>query len=163
MLKTISSFALAGCALLHGVAQARYIGPWLVKEARTGFTAAEYSKTQKCEIFADKTILTTNFGGSGRLISIETKNQSLDGSLTELLQRASIAKLVNQAGAVDGPSIKSYGFLINADDSLSKVDLYDENGGSGRILSNQSSEALILRNVIESLCPNTLQGIGPNY
>lgn len=154
-------YTLAAMALLSSVAEARYIGPLLVKEASTGFVMAEYSKTQKCEIFAQKTVLTTTFGGGGQLASVQTINQTLDGDSIGLMQKAQKVKLVNQPGAVDGPSVKYYGYLINPDDSVRKVTFYDENGGSGTILSNPSSEALVLKNVIESLCPNTMQGIGP--
>jgi len=160
MMKYVA-YTIAGMALVSTAAQARYIGPLLVKEATTGFVLAEYSKTQKCEIFAQKTVLTTSFGGAGQLVSFETKNQTLDGDYIGLMQKALKTKLVNQPGAVDGPSVKYYGYLINPDDSVRKVMFYDENGGTGNILSNPSSEALILKNVIESLCPNTMQGIGP--
>jgi hypothetical protein len=154
-------YTLASMALVSSVAEARYIGPLLVKEASTGFVPVEYSKTQKCEIFAQKTVLTTSFGGAGSLVSVETKNQTLGGDYIGLMQAAKKAKLVNQPGAVDGPTVKYYGFLINPNDSVTRVTFYNENGGTGIILSNPSSEALILKHVIDSLCPDTMQGIGP--
>jgi hypothetical protein len=41
------------------------------------------------------------------------------------------------------------------------VTLYDENGGTGLILSNRSAEARVLKNVLDSMCPGMLEGIGP--
>ncbi|WP_141731296.1 hypothetical protein [Oligoflexus tunisiensis] len=156
-----AGYTLAAMLLISTTAEARYVGPLLVKEASTGFVMAEYAKTQKCEIFAQKTVLTTNFGGGGQLMSVETKNQTLSGGYMQLIEKAQQTKLVAQSGAVDGPSVRYYAYRINPNDSVTRVLLYDENGGTGVIQNNPSSEALILRNVIESLCPNTLQGIGP--
>lgn len=160
MLKFVA-YTFAGMALVGSVAEARYIGPLLVKEAMTGFVMAEDSKTQKCEIFAQKTVLTTHFGGAGQLVSVETKNQTLDGDYIAVLQKAHKERLVNHVGAVDGPTVRYYGFLINPNDSVTKVTLYDENGGTGQILRNPAPEARVLMNVLDSLCPHTLQGIGP--
>jgi hypothetical protein len=152
---------LAAMFLFSSAAEARYVGPWLVKEAGTGFVMVEYAKTQKCEIFPQQTVLTTSFGGKGQLKSVETKNQTLSGDVMQLIAKAQQSKLVTLSGAVDGPTVRYYGYRINPDDSVTRVLLYDENGGTGVIQNNPSSEALVLRNVIEALCPNTLQGIGP--
>lgn len=160
MIKSFA-YALAGLAFMSSVAEARYVGPLLVKEASTGFVIREYAKSQKCEVYADKIVLTTTFGGAGPITSVETKNQTLSGDTINVLKQASKAKLVSQTGAVDGPTVKYTGFLINPNDSVTKVMIYDENGGSGQIMTNPSSEALVLKNILNDLCPNTLQGIGP--
>lgn len=156
-----AGYTLAALGLFSSVAEARYIGPLLVKEATTGFVMPEDSKTQKCEVFAQKTVFTTHFGGAGNLKSVETKNQTFDGDYMTLIQNAKKSKLVDQPGAVDGPTVRYYAWMINPNDSVTKVMLYDENGGTGTILSNRSSEARILKNALDSLCPDMLQGIGP--
>lgn len=156
-----AGYTLALVGWMSPVAEARYIGPLLVKETSTGFVVAEDSKTEKCEIFAQKTVFTTNFGGVGNLTGVWTKNQTLDGDLMTLIQNARKQKLVNQPGAVDGPTVRYYAWMINPDDSVTRVMLYDENGGTGIILSNRSSEARVLKNVLDSLCPSMLKGIGP--
>lgn len=156
-----AGYTLASIALVSSVAEARYIGPLLVKEATTGFVMPEDSKTQKCEVFAQKTVMTTSFGGTGKLVTVETRNQTLDGDYMTLIQKAKGAQLLNHPGAVDGPTVRYYAYHINPNDSVSRVTLYDENGGTGIILSNRSSEARVLKNVLDSVCPNMLQGIGP--
>lgn len=144
--------------ILGSLAQAAYTGPLLVKEANTGFTPPEYAQSQKCEVYADKTVLTIRFGSS-QVLSVATKNQTLEGPSNELLLKAQSAVVETKAGPVDGPTVRYYGFLINPNDSVSKVLLFEENGGNGQILNNTATEAVILRQVIESSCPGTLQGL----
>jgi hypothetical protein len=161
MMMKFAGYTLAVLGWMSPVAEARYIGPLLVKEASTGFVVPEDSKTEKCEVFAQTTVFTTNFGGVGRLKSVLTRNQTLDGDYMTLIQNARKQKLVNQPGAVDGPTVRYYAWMINPDDSVSRVTLYDENGGTGLILSNRSAEARVLKNVLDSMCPGMLEGIGP--
>jgi hypothetical protein len=161
MMMKFTGYTLAVLGWMSPVAEARYIGPLLVKEASTGFVMPEDSKTEKCEVFAQKTVFTTNFGGIGGLKSVLTRNQILDGDYMTLIQNARKQKLVNQPGAVDGPTVRYYAWMINPDDSVSRVTLYDENGGTGLILSNRSAEARVLKNVLDSMCPGMLEGIGP--
>jgi hypothetical protein len=161
MMMKFAGYTLAVLGWMSPVAEARYIGPLLVKETSTGFVVPEDSKTEKCEVFAQKTVFTTNFGGVGGLKSVLTQNQTLDGDFMTLIQNARKQKLVSQAGAVDGPTVRYYAWMINPDDSVTRVTLYDENGGTGIILSNRSAEARVLKNVLDTLCPNMLKGIGP--
>jgi hypothetical protein len=156
-----AGFALTVLTFFSSAAEARYIGPLLVKEASTGFVMPEDSKTQKCEVFAQKTVMSTHFGGTGKLVTVETRNQTLDGDYMTLIQKARNSKLLHQPGAVDGPTVRYYAYHINPNDSVTRVTLYDENGGTGVIQSNPTSEARILKNVLDAVCPNMLQGIGP--
>ena len=71
------------------MAEARYLGPILVKETKTGFVLPEFSKSEKCEIFSDRVVLTTKFGGAGGLQNVKTTPNSLQGDVQGLLQKAS--------------------------------------------------------------------------
>lgn len=142
---------------ISGMAEARYVGPLLVKETRSGFTLPELARSEKCEIFADRVVLTTKFGGTG-LQSVKTTQVAFQGDSQGFLQKASKGNQAKYSASVDGTSVRHFGFIINPNDSSSYVGLYYENSATGELIVNQSSEARLLKNVIDTLCPNTLQG-----
>jgi hypothetical protein len=156
MMKTMFVSALLGSLALSTMAEARYVGPILVKETKTGFVLPEFSKAEKCEIFADRVVLTTKFASG--LQSVTTTPNSLQGDVQGLLQKASKGTQVKVAGPADAPSVRHFGNIINANDSVSYVGLTYENSANGEFIINQSVEARTLRFVIDSLCPNTLKG-----
>lgn len=147
-----------GTLCVSGMAEARYVGPLLVKETRSGFTAPELAKAEKCEIFADRVVLTTIFGGPGKLQTVKTTQVAFQGDSQGLLQKASKGNQAKYSAGVDGTSVRHFGFIINPNDTTSYVGLYYENSATGELIINQSSEARLLKNVIDTLCPNTLQG-----
>lgn len=143
---------------VSGMAQARYVGPLLAKEARTGNTLPELVRSEKCEIFADRVVQTIKFGSAGSLQSVKTIQQSFQGDSQGLLQKASKGNQAKYAASVDGNSVRHFGFVINANDTTNYVGLYYENTAIGELIINQSPEARLLKNVIDSLCPDSLQG-----
>jgi hypothetical protein len=153
------SCALASLAL-STMAEARYVGPVLVKETKTGFVLPEFAKAEKCEIFADRVVITTKFASG--LQSVTTTPNSLQGDVQGLLQKASKGTQVKVAGQTDAPSVRHFGNIINPNDSVSYVGLTYENSATGEFIINQSAEARTLRFVIDTLCPNTQQGSTAN-
>ncbi len=157
MKKSQTLLLVMGTLGISALAEARFLGPLLVKETRSGYTAPELAKAEKCEIFADRVVLTTRFGGSG-LQSVKTTQVAFQGDAQGFLQKASKGNQAKYSASVDGTSVRHFGFLINPNDSTSYVGLYYENSSTGELIVNQSSEARLLKNVIDTLCPNTLQG-----
>lgn len=157
-MKSMLAFFVTGTLVVSSMAQARYIGPILVKETRTGFTVPEFSKSEKCEIYADRVVLTTIFGGTGNLQSVKTTPHTLTGDIQGLLKKASQGTQAKLSGSVDGNSVRHFGNIINPNDTVRYVGFYYENGATGELIINQSSEARSLKFVIENLCPNMLQG-----
>jgi hypothetical protein len=153
--KIVMALALTS-ATLTTPTWARYTGPLLVKEASTGFVIPSYARYEKCEIYANRTVITRTFGGQLRVNSTETRPQTVSGDIQKLLEEAQRTPPKTDVGPVDGPTVKYYGFMIQAGDTVKLVNLEEENGGTGTILINNSEAAITLKNTIEALCSDTI-------
>lgn len=127
--------------------------PILVKEYQTGFVLAENAYKTRCELFADRTLITREAGG---LKSVETRRTTLSG-YQKALAGARKGKVSVSAGPVDIPTVSYYGNLRvqNGEGTLStvRVSLFEENGLEGTKTVNSAFEARLLRNFLDSHCP----------
>lgn len=131
---------------------ARYIGPRLVKETRSGFTLPEFTRNESCEIFADRVVITIQQGAKNEVRTVETKTISVEGDTFGLVRAVSKSPTLTSSGPVDGPSTFYTGFDLQPNDSVKRVVIHSENGGTGQIVESDSSEARVLRSVMDNLC-----------
>lgn len=138
-------------------AEARYLGPILVKETKTAITVPELTKAEGCEIFADRVVVVTKFGEAAAFSTTQTIATTVQGDLQGLLQKAQKGFQLRQQGAFDVPSIRHFGNLIGTNDVVQYVGLTYENARTGELIINQAAEARLLVNIVESLCASTLK------
>lgn len=148
-------FLLSGMilsTLLSQAAFARYVGPRLIKDSRSGFTLPEFSKTELCEIYTDKVVITRVQGEKSEVKTIETKTVQLEADTFGLVAELKKAPLIDSAGPVDGPSNFYIGIELQPNDSTRNVTIYAENGYTGQIQERDNSKARLLRDVMDNLC-----------
>ena len=120
----------------------------LVREYRSGFVPAAWTRSDRCEVSARETRIFRTFNG---VKSTETRAIVLT-DVEELLQKAYQGKISSESGSVDSPTQIYYGYLEQAKGDPIRVDLYEENGEVGQVKLNSSDSAAVLRQLLDVHC-----------
>lgn len=118
--------------------------PLLIKASATGFVPVEWSHSEKCEVYANKVVLTKTYGG--KTVST-TYPFSGEESVKDLIEEASHEELQEDDNyRCDGPST-----TISAGELL----IYSTGGCGSPKKSRQGPGAHALTDIIGTFCPTT--------
>ncbi len=120
----------------------------LVREYRTGFVPASWTRSDRCEVSLKETRITRTFQG----VSSTEIRTIVISDVNDLLLKASQGKITSENGPVDSPTQVYYGYLEGEKGSLQKVDLYEENGEVGLLKYNNAEAAATLRHLLDVNC-----------
>lgn len=122
--------------------------PLITKLNHSGFTPPEYSRSEKCEVYSNRAVITRQIGVTGgHVTSTEVRNFKLQGAMKQLLQNAANATLEEKENLLcDGPHT-----TVSAGSTL----LYATGGCGAPRKERQGAAAMQLRAIIDEFCPVT--------
>ena len=125
----------------------------ITKTNVTGFTAAEYARTETCEVFVNRVVVTNKFGAfdDNSFTSQEVRRIKLSDSINKALAAAADETL-NKSGnyLCDGPST-----TINSNRAGKKSVLFSTGGCGSERLERQGGSARMLMDLVSNYCPVT--------
>jgi hypothetical protein len=149
-MKLINMGLAAVLSAMATVALADFTGPFVVKSNHSGFTPVEWSRTEVCEIHADKVVLTKGFGS---IQTVETRKLDVTGDLAELVRQAAEETATEKDNYLcDGPSTYVVGRTAADEEG---VVLFTTGGCGSPSKSRNGAAARILRDLVDSYCPKT--------
>ncbi len=144
----ILSMALAASAF------AANTKPFLTKSSGGGFTMPEYAGGERCELYADKVVVSHQFGmvQPTALRVIEEKKVNLIGNIRLVIEKAASEEVTTKPnGLCDGPSTS-----ITADNGQQEPVLLYVTGGCGSPARERNGVySSKLREIIDLYCPKT--------
>jgi hypothetical protein len=156
-MKLLLTLALLS-TVVSSAAHARYIGPGLVREFRTGFTLPEYTRSETCSIYGDRVVKkVTKFDGIEQTWEKSTFLAVTLGDLQVILKRIQKAPLTLSNGFVDGPKIVYTGFQIQPNDTVKSLVIGSDNGDTGEFHARESADARLLRSFMDVLCDSVTE------
>ncbi|KAB8040810.1 hypothetical protein GCL60_02460 [Silvanigrella paludirubra] len=131
-----------------------YIGPVLIKTTNTGYVAPGYNTFTKCELynnsmFSSKIVLTYS---AGNIQSEITKEVKITGDLAKSISDSQRGPFLREMAPVDGPGVVYTARKANPNGSYQDIILLNDNGGDGNRVTNNSIEAISLRNFLDLNC-----------
>lgn len=138
-------------AILANEALAIYEGPLLEKAQGPGFTREEDGKGSKCEVYADRLVITKYVGTLSAYEARKLTMKDLEG-LEKLINGASKGKIEgSNPGIADVPYTGYRAFKVLPNDDVQEVFLHEKIGSQdGK--TNTAREARHLRNFLDQLC-----------
>ncbi len=152
----LKSIAIAAATIIssQSFAIVPYIGPVLIKTTNSGYVAPGYNTLTKCELynntmFNSKIVLTY---GAGNVQSEITKEIKITGDLAKTISDSQRGPFSREMAPVDGPGVVYTARKANPNGSYQDVVLFNDNGGDGNRVTNNSFEAITLRNFLDLNC-----------
>lgn len=139
--------------LFPSLASARYYGPIIVKTNFSGYSPQEWSKSEKCEVYRDKIVITKSFGQNS-LLKEERKIET--SGLFNLVSAARNAEVNDEDNRMcDGPATHIKAVHILPNDGTEDVLLYTTGGCGAPQKARVGAQASHLIAIIDSYCPKT--------
>ncbi len=125
----------------------------ITKTNVTGFTAAEDARTETCEVFGNRVVITHKFGafGDSSFTSQEVRRLKLSDSISKAVTAAA-EEALNKSGnyLCDGPST-----TITSNRAGQKFVLFSTGGCGSERLERQGGAARMLMDLVSNYCPIT--------
>jgi len=125
----------------------------ITKTNSTGFTMPEYARSETCEVFQNKVVITTRFGAfdENSVTNQEVRRIQLSASIYNVLKKAAAEPLTSSDNYLcDGPSTS-----INSRHSGKSTVLFTTGGCGSPRLDRSGASARILIDLVSSYCPVT--------
>jgi hypothetical protein len=130
-------------------------GVLLEKVKYPGEVMPSYTISSRCTL--SDTGLLVQHQQLGDLISKrKTQLQVTTANIKAKVTLAAAGKVTSSTFPVDGQTIIYRAYQKQPDGSVKQILLYEENGGSGQKLVNETEEAIVLRNFIDLNCGDPL-------
>lgn len=120
----------------------------VTKTNGSGHVHPDYYRSEKCEVFADRVVITRAYGmGVNGLKTVETLNVSVAGDLKQVIANATAANVAEKENMLcDGPST-----TISTGNTL----LYSTGGCGTPRKEREGAAARALRSLVDAHCPVT--------
>lgn len=150
MQKVLLSLAL----LMSSGASAQAAGPILVKTSATGFVRPEWTRVETCELYQDKVVISRRFGQAH--VITETKPLHIEGSLSELAEKAAHEPLKEEPGMIcDLPTTRVYAVISLPQNATAQVPLFATGACGSPSQLREGGVTKLLRDMIDVYCPTT--------
>jgi hypothetical protein len=128
----------------------------VTKSSYPGYTSPDWVRTERCEVYLDKVVITRNFGYSGEsgFTATETRPVTITPSILAVIERAKTEELKETPnGLCDGPGTGvSSGELV----------LFSTGGCGSPRLERNGGGSRMLRDLADTYCPKTYDFDGSN-
>lgn len=152
MKASIVSFLLASVASTSFGAEAI-----ITKGNYSGFVQADYVRTELCEVFADKVVITHYYGANedGIIKTVEERQVAVGGSIQSVVAKAAAEAItVTNNSLCDGPSTSIEAHLEGAN-ANEKILLFNTGGCGSSSQSRNGANAQMLVDLVNQYCPIT--------
>jgi len=125
----------------------------VTKTNNTGFVMPEYARTEICEVFRNKVVITKKFGifSENSFTSKEVRRINLSPSIKNTLQVAATEPLLESGNFLcDAPSTS-----IASNVAGEKIILFSSGGCGSPRLERQGGAAQMLKDLVAAYCPVT--------
>lgn len=129
--------------------------PLITKVSGGGFTIPEYAGYERCELFADKVVITNQLGMHvpTALQLVETRTVSISGDIQKVIELSKAEKVSKKPNNLcDGPSTH---ISANLTGEAEPVLLFSTGGCGSPRLQREGANAQKLRTMVDSYCPKT--------
>lgn len=141
--------------VLASVASAAFAKePLIVKTNNSGYVHPDWVRSEKCEIFTDKVVLTRGFGGldTGRFVATEERVVNITSGIEQVVINA-VAETLNEKpnGLCDGPSTRVTARQATGEDAV----LFATGGCGSPQQTRDGAYSKMLQDLVDLYCPVT--------
>ena len=138
---------------------AGYAGPLIVKTSGGGYMHPDWVRSEKCELYLDKVVITKNFGHEHAMK--ETRKIELSGDLFSLIEQAATETVSLEDNYMcDGPSTGIYAVQILPTDETENLPLFSTGGCGSPTKTRVGVYSSKLVDMVSVYCPKTY--LNPN-
>jgi hypothetical protein len=122
------------------------------KSNSSGYTAAQWVRTEACEVFRDKVVISKNFGFSPAGVTLRQELPvAISGDVDQVIRNAKAEKEKHDPNMLcDGPST-----TVETFDKKASITLFSTGGcGSDRVM-REGPASSALREIADQYCPKT--------